>query len=258
MSFRSSDGAKEDFFIFAMLKLSDSVSKLHLVNASGIKALRRLDIETIHDLLKHYPRDWQDLSELKQIKNIRPDEKITFKAVVKKVSSKRTWRKKMSITEALLEDETGNVIAVWFNQPFIAKQLVKGRSYYFHGKGKVYLPAGRQVKSLQMQNPTFEMVKEETIQTAGIVPQYDLTEGVTQKQLSYVLKQTLDNVQQIKEYLPEPLLLKLKYPTLRRAVEDIHFPQTLEELQRAHERLAFDELFLFQLSFSIYKNKLKK
>ena len=89
MSFRSSDGAKEDFFIFAMLKLSDSVFKLHLVSASGIKALRRLGIETIHDLLKHYPRDWQDLSELKQIKNIRPDEKITFKAVVKKVSTKR-------------------------------------------------------------------------------------------------------------------------------------------------------------------------
>ena len=242
-----------------MLALSDSISKLHLVSASNEKALRRLGISTIQDLLKHYPRDWQDLSELKTISEIRPNEKISFRATVKKVSVKRTRWKKMTITEALLEDETGNVLAVWFNQPYIAWQLRQGQSYYFHGKGKIYLPAGRQVKGLlQLQNPAFELVKEETIHTAGIIPQYDLTEGITQKQLRYWLKQALDGVAQLNDYLPAPLLSGLDYPTLRKAVEDIHFPDNEDDLKLALERLSFDELFLFQLAFSIHKSKLRK
>lgn len=234
-----------------MFKLSDPAEKLHLVSASSASALRRLDIKSIRDLLLHFPRDWQDLSEIKTIQDIKIGEKISVRACVKQVTGQRTrWRRK-SITQALLEDQTGSILAVWFNQPYLARQLLKGRDYYFHGKAQTY------DDKLQLQHPAFELVKEETIHTAGIVPIYELTEGVTQKQLRYWLSQALKLKHQIKEYLPEALLEKFAYPQLPQALYDIHFPENSEKLKAAHGRLSFAELFLFQLAFASYKAKLK-
>src|SRR3989338_3853358 len=138
-----------------MLSINDSVSKLHLVKPEHLEALNNLGIKTVKDLLYHFPRDWQDLTEIKKIADIRPGEKINIRARVKQVANPGFPFRRVKITEALLEDESGDVVAVWFNQPYIKNSLRVGNEYYFSGKGQIYLPAGRQAAGrLQLGNPT--------------------------------------------------------------------------------------------------------
>ena len=129
-----------------MILLSDTVDKLHLVGPANEQALNHLGIKTIRDLLYHFPRDWQDLSEIKTITETRPGEKISIKAQVKQIATKRFRYGRMTVTEALLEDSSGNIVAVWFNQPFVKNSVIAGREYYFHGKGQIY------GKNLQLSN----------------------------------------------------------------------------------------------------------
>jgi len=238
-----------------MANLNDLVSKLNLVKPEHAEALGRLGIKTVKDLLYHFPRDWEDLSEIKKISEIRPGEKISIKARVKHLSSPGFPFRRVKITEALLEDETGNVVAIWFNQPYIKNSLRAGNEYYFSGKGQIY--AAKKQQSLQLAHPTFEMVKEETIHVAGLIPVYQSTEGITQKQIRYWLKQALDSLPELSDILPENLKKKMKLIGHTEAIKNLHFPRSGAHLKKAKNRLAFEELFLFQLAFQSYKKTLK-
>src|SRR3989338_8412257 len=236
-----------------MLSWSDSVNKLHLVSPSAEGALLSLGIKTIRDLVYHYPRQWQDLSDVLPISSALPGESLNVRAAIKKLSEHRTKWRRMHLTEATLEDKTGTITAVWFNQPFLKRVLKPGKEYYFTGKVQNYESKGR----LQLQNPAFELVKEETIHTAGIVPVYPLTEGITQKQIRYWMSQALQDVPALPDPLPAPLLERNRLPALSAALRNIHFPKNSADLELAKKRLTFDELFVFQLALLSFKSKLK-
>ncbi|OGE76573.1 MAG: ATP-dependent DNA helicase RecG [Candidatus Doudnabacteria bacterium RIFCSPHIGHO2_02_FULL_48_21] len=238
-----------------MLKLDDTVSKLHLLKPEHEQALNKLGIQTVRDLLYYFPRDWQDLSEIKKISDIRPAERINIRARVKQISSPGFPFRRVKITEALLEDDSGNVVAVWFNQPYIKNSLHTGKEYYFSGKGQLYQKRGRH--TLQLAHPTFEMVKTETIHTAGIIPVYQLTEGITEKQIRYWIKQALEGLSDVTDLLPQKLRTKLGLVGHSAALQNLHFPQNEILLAQAKKRLTFEELFLFQLAFQLYKKTLK-
>src|SRR3989344_9692770 len=214
--------------------LPDPVSRLHLINERAQKALKHLEINTLEDLLFYFPKDWQDLSHIQKIIEIQPGEKVNLKVLVKKINFRQSRFRRLHITEALLEDETGNVVAAWFNQPFIKNSLFEGRQYYMTGKATFSTRNGSK-PTIQLQNPTFELVKEDTIHTAGLVPLYDLSEGITQKQIRYWLKQAMSCTKQLQEYLPKDLLTKFAYPELPKCLIQIHFPKNLKELERARE-----------------------
>src|SRR3989338_6295197 len=120
-----------------MLNLTDPVSKLHLVKPEAEKALAKMGIKTVLDLINYYPRNWQDLSEIKTISEIRPGELINIRARVKQVANPGFPFRRPRITEALLEGQSGNVVAVWFNQPYIKNSLKAGNEYYFSGKAQI-------------------------------------------------------------------------------------------------------------------------
>ncbi len=239
-----------------MLSLNDQINKLHLVGPSTEGALRHLGVQTVADLLYYFPREWQDLSKLQKIATIQPNEIANLQATVKKVSARRTPVRKMHLLEALLEDDSGSIKAVWFNQPFLKNSLQENREYYFSGKAQIYETPGKRAE-LQLQNPTFELKKPETIHTAGIIPVYQLTEGLTQKQLRYWLKLALVTLPSLEDPLPPALRQSLGLVDLKTAIKNIHFPVSGEVLQAARLRLSFDELFLFQLALQSFKQKLR-
>ncbi|MDP3993806.1 MAG: ATP-dependent DNA helicase RecG [Candidatus Doudnabacteria bacterium] len=234
-----------------MLSLNDPITKLRLVGPANEKALNHLGIRTIRDLLNHFPRAWEDLTQIQTISEIRPNEKINLKARVRKIADHSARFRRMHLTEGLIEDETGSVIAIWFNQPFIKNLLQEGKEYYFSGKAQFYK------EKLQFMSPTFEAAKEDTIHTAGIIPTYELTEGITQKQIRYWLKSCLPLARLIEDYLPSSIREKLGLPNTSYAVSQIHFPSSKESLEKARRRLAFGELFLFQLALASFKQKIK-
>lgn len=216
-----------------------------------------MGIKTAYDLLYYFPRDWRDLTNIKPISEIKPNETVNIKAIIKKVGGRYTRFRRMYLTEALLSDNSSNVIAVWFNQPFLKNILREGKEYYFSGKTQIYQPRGQTGQTLQLSNPTFELVKTDTIHTAGIIPVYTTPEEITQKQFRYWLKQALAILPGIPEYLPSALRIKLQLLELKDALKNIHFPESQKALEAARERLAFDELFLFQLALQSFKKKLK-
>src|SRR3989344_1352190 len=226
--------------------LKTPVEDLYLVGPARAKLLKNLGITTLEDLLFYFPRSHQDLSKFTPVNELKLGEPGNIKARVLEIKSFRTKVRKFSLTQALVEDDTGAILCVWFNQPFLAKIIKPGEEFIFSGKTSV------SKNKLQLQNPVYEQVKLEQVHTSRLVPLYPLTASLTQKQLRSVIKFYLDKIR-IPEYLPEAILKKEKLFELNQAVQIFHFPESFPSLRLAQERLAFDEIFQTQLRVLRFK-----
>ncbi|MBU0731868.1 DNA helicase RecG, partial [Patescibacteria group bacterium] len=219
-----------------MENFNKPISELSGVGEKTASKLKRINLETVQDLLLYYPKDWKDLSKISLIKDLQANEEITIKAKIDLINSKRAWRKKMNIAEALVSDESESIKIVWFNQSYVAKTLQPGDEVYFSGK------VTQDKYGLHLNNPTYEKAnKKETTHTARIVPEYSLTKGVTHKQLRFLISQAIKYAGEIPEWLPEDIIKKYQLKDLPWAYENIHFPDSLDNLEEARKRLKFDE-----------------
>ena len=229
--------------------LDDPVAALRGVSAKMSERLKRLDVETVRDLLYLFPRRHEDYSTVVPISEIVPGQECT---VVGKVWESRVIsqgpRGRRQDTEAVLGDDTGNVRAIWFGQRYLARTLTPGRMVAISGKADVFRgqPA--------FESPAVEPLEVEQagIHTGRLVPVYPLTEGVTARALRGF---TWDAVQNwlggVEETLPEGIAgsdLVAGMMPLREAVFQAHYPDDSEAWGAARSRLAFDELLTLQLA----------
>jgi len=228
--------------------LSIPIEQLYLVGPARAKLLKNLGIETLNDLLFYFPRAHHDLSKFTSIIDLKAGENANIKGRILEVKSFRTKVRRFSLTQALVEDGTGSIICVWFNQPFLAKVIKPHEEFVFSGKVTIAK------NKLQLQNPVYEPVRAEQIHTSRLVPLYSLTASLTQKQLRYIIKTYLDKVI-LPEYLPADILRKEKLFSQDNAVKTFHFPQDYASLKLAQSRLAFDEIFQTQLRVMRYKKQ---
>ena len=217
--------------------------------ATAIK-LKRLGIQTVKDLIFYYPVRWQDLSVVSKISQLQPTDLATIKGKIQLIDSRRSRFKKTNLTEALISDETGTIKVIWFNQPYLSKYLQPGDEVFMSGK------VDFDKYNLHFVNPVYEKNSKETTHTARIVPIYSLTSNLTQKQLRFLIKTSLDSLDEIKDYLPEGVKKSNQLADLFWAIRQIHFPFSDNNLQEAIVRLKFDELFLFQLRAVLQKAEL--
>ena len=223
------------------MHLANPIRNLHHIGAKTEPKLKRLDITSINDLLWHLPRRYEDLSVLKKIHELTDGETVTVKATVELINNKRSFRRRMMITEMQVADETGKLRVVCFRQPHVAKMFRDGDELYLSGKVTSTLIGP------QMTAPSYEKIKPEQIHTAGIIPRYQLTEGVTDKQLRFLIKTALDNVPEMPDDLPTEIKEDEKFPDLRSALANVHWPKDQATLDQSINRLKFDELFWMQL-----------
>ncbi|MFH1171838.1 MAG: ATP-dependent DNA helicase RecG, partial [bacterium] len=156
--------------------------------------------------------------------------------------TRRSFRRRLSITEGVLRDETGSVKITWFNQPYLATNLKPGDRLVISGK------VSDRGGMLQFASPAYERIGgRETIHTGRLVPMYPTTAGLTQRQLRYFVSQALRSAGKVLDPLPEELRTAENLPPLAETLQWIHFPRDERERDRALERLKFDELLLFQL-----------
>ncbi len=229
-----------------MFNLNTPIEELYLVGPARAKLLKNLGIVTLQDLLFYFPRAHADLSQFTQIADLKAGLSATIKGRLLEVKSFRTKVRRFSLTQALIEDDTGAILAVWFNQPFLAKILKQGEEFIFSGK------VGISKNKIQLQNPVYEQVKAEQVHTARLVPIYSLTASLTQKMLRMIIKTYLDKVR-VPEYLPTTILKSEELLSLDQAIKTFHFPADTESLKLAQSRLAFDEIFQTQLRVLQYK-----
>jgi len=234
------------------LSLSTEVSDISKVGKTIAGRLKKLGILNVEDLIFYYPFRYQDFSQVSKISELNPAESLaTIKGKIEIIENRRSWKTRKTLTEGLVSDGSGSIKVIWFNQPFLTQLLKTGDEIYLSGKINFdrYGP--------QLVNPIHEKAKSETIHTARIVPIYPLTDRLTQKQIRWLIKVSLSVVGQFKDWLPESIKQSLKLYPLSQALNTIHFPSDQNSLDKAIERLKFDELFLFLLQSQLIKKELK-
>jgi len=223
------------------MELKDRISEIPRVGPRYTALLKKLEIFRISDLLYYFPRDYRDLSELKTISQIRIGDINTIKCKIKDLRNTPARFAKIDITKAVLQDDTGAIEAVWFNQKFIKDTLKVGMEVVI--SGKVDFNKGR----LGFKSPNYELIKEKQVHTGRIIPVYSETEGLSSKWLRSIIEPLLYLTSRFKEYFDDDLLKKYDLLKISDALQQIHFPDNFEALEKAKRRLAFDELFFLQL-----------
>jgi ATP-dependent DNA helicase RecG len=209
---------------------------------------RKLGLFFTEDLLRHYPRAYEDRTKTLKIRDLQPGEAATFRATVAAPVTGAHIRKGLDIYKTKVFDETGELYLTFFNAPYVKNALVWGESYLFYAKTD---EKGGAV------NPVFE--KEGGNTTGRILPIYRSTAGLTQGMLRGAVTQALAAPAACGiDILPEGVRKRYSLCAARFAVENIHFPRTEELLSAARRRLVFEELLLLQLGLAARRGKLIK
>ena len=226
-----------------MVRLETELAKISGLSFPFLAKLGKLQIKTVKDLLWHFPTRYEDFSRMVKIADLKLNQSATIRGVVKKVSMRHSWRRKIIIVEVVIADETGAIKAIWFNQPYIGRVLQAGRRVNFAGRVAI---SGDEV---YLQNPTYEIVgaTSETKHTAGLISVYPETRGLTSKGLRYLINAVLKNLPELDDFVPENILQRNELPNLVTALKNIHFPKDLPQAEKARQRFAFQDLFLLQL-----------
>ena len=235
-----------------MLLLSSKIESLNKVGPAYLKKLHKLNIKTIQDLFFHFPHRYEDFSKKTSISELKEGEKATIQAEIVEIKNTQLFHRKMSLTEALVKDNTGMIKVTWFNQPYLIETLKKGKIANFSGKLSFYK------KTLCLSNPVYELAKKETTHTGRLVPIYRETEGISSRYLRFLIKPLLYLTKQIDDFLPAQIKNKFNLIDLDQAIEQIHFPESFLLEKKARKRLAFDELFFIQLVSLQQKQKMSK
>ena len=235
-----------------MITLGSRVSEISPIAKKISSRLKKLGIEIVSDLLFYYPFRYDDFSQMKDIENLNSGDILTVCGRVDLIGSKRSHIKKSNITEAIISDDTGSMKVVWFNQPFIIKNVKQGDNLYLSGKVDV------DYNVIQMVGPEYERVGGKTANTGRLVPVYSLTHGITNKQLRFLIKISLPLIDNIKDWVPGQSIEKLDLTDIKTALNQIHFPDSSGSLRAARIRLKFNELFLIQIQKQVVRNKMIK
>ena len=221
--------------------LESPITRLPGIKSGYARRMENLGVETIGDILELYPRRYDDYRSLKTINQLEYGDEVTIIGTVWDTSARET-RRGGTIVTSTLSDGTSTIQATWFNQPWLADKLRAGSQIVISGKVDQYM--GR----LVFQSPEWEPLDKQLVHTGRLVPVYPLTQGVTQKWLRKLMKQTVDYwTQRLPDHLPEASRQRLGLPSLDHAMRQIHFPDSWDDLEAARRRLAFDEFLLIQL-----------
>ncbi len=214
------------------------------------RALTEAGVASVTDLLLHAPRRYIDRSRIVSLADVPVGEEITAVGVVKQVKTRRV-RGKLTIVEASIFDGNSYLFAVWFNQPFRARQLTEGAEVALSGKVERY--RGR----LQMSSAAVDVLDRpgESLVTGRVVPVHPTVSGVGPGHLRRAVHNALGRSRPISDSLPIELVERLGLVGRDRAIADVHFPDSLEDAEEARRRLVFDELFRLEVALALRKHR---
>ena len=227
------------------MRPDDNITYLKGVGEKRAKLFNKLGITTVGDLLCHFPRDYVDFTSPTPISEIKPDENYVFKGIVTR-KLKPYFGAHYSIFKLIATDLTDNILITFFNSQYTFDSLVEGQEYIFYGKIK-----GTELAK-ECSSPTFIKANETNLLT----PKYNLTNGLSAKIVSNCVKNALA-ICETNDMLPEAIRNEYCLSEYKKALEGIHFPQSVDELIDSRRRLAFEELLTLQLGLKMMKGKKK-
>lgn len=208
--------------------------------------LRTAGLETVGDIITFLPRRHDDFTGLAPIADLKPG-KVTIRARCESIST-RPVRRGLRPTTAVLADDSGKLNAIWFNQPYRIQQL-GGSDDEFYFSGEFEYNYGR----YQLTNPTAEIAKDMPVQAERLMPVYHSIHGLKSVTVRKVVEKLRPLMSVLPETLPASIVRAEGLMGRAEAISAMHFPKTTEEVQRARDRLAFEELFELLLASRLNK-----
>ena len=230
------------------MERSDSIMVVKGIGEKTAKLFSKKKIANIDDLLKYYPKAYQEFKDPVCIGEVLLEERV---AVLGQICQKPITRNlaKINITVTKIQDCTGSIEVCWYHMPFLKNFFHIGDTYIFVGE------VSKKYGKLVMEQPQYYKVDEYEKQKQTLVPVYSTTAGLSNKLIQKSVKQALESVTKTKEYLPEYLVDKYQLPDIFQSTYMMHFPKNKEEVLMARKRLAFDEFFTFLASMEWLKEQ---
>jgi ATP-dependent DNA helicase RecG len=230
-----------------MITLQSPISQLVRLREDVRVGLLKLGLVTVQDLLYHFPTRYADESQYVSIQGLTEGSVATVRGTIQKLAAKKSWKSKVALTEGVIEDVSGTMTVIWFNQPYLAKMLHVGATIELTGKVSMHK------EKLALVNPT---VREEKVlpidshdslfasdEHATLTPVYPETRGVSSLWFHHTITRALATLETIPDHIPAHLLEQYSLPAIKTALIWIHGPKTKDNAVIARKRFAFDEIF---------------
>jgi len=233
------------------INLATPIGELKSIGPKNVIRLRRLGIHTLRHLLWHLPARYEDYSQTIPISDLRAGEKVTIQGEVMKIGVKRIFPRRLTIVDAIIKDDSGVARAIWFNQPFIANSLTEGTPVSLAGKVSL------DKRGLYLGSPIYEKMTSHAgnlRHTAGLIPVYPETEGITSKYLRFLIQPILEGAY-FEDPLPKTVREQYGLVDLNVALHTVHYPSREKDIEAARKRLSFEDLLMFQLKALIERRK---
>lgn len=227
------------------MTVDSPLTELKGVGEAVARKFSILGINSVSDLINHYPRRYEDYSEMTPVAQLKPGV-VTIEAEIKQAVG-RYVRRGMHITEAVASDESGSVRLIWFNQPYRANALKTGQKYFISGQYEL------RRQRFTILNPSVEMASDFPVNTARILAVYKETKGLTSRQIRLAFKESLGLLETIPETLPAWIIQNQKLIPRTEALRAIHIPESINQLEEARRRLGFEEVFGLSLAALLNK-----
>ena len=225
------------------MNLSTPLDAVLSTKKEYILSLKEMGIFNIKDLLLHFPRGYEDLSQFIKIHDSKDGETVTVKGFLHGIKVIPTRKRNMKLIKAMFYDfEGAECEVIWFNQPHLKRTLPMDKELIL--SGKIQYKYGKYT----LQSPTVEHIKEVQIHAGATVPVYSQHEVITSKWLREKIYPLLYLSSEFEEILPEDIVKSENLISKSEAIKEIHFPTSSDHLKQAQDRLSYEELFLLQLN----------
>lgn len=241
----------------ARYTLETEVQYVKGVGTKLAQVLSKLNLYTLGDLLFHLPRRYEDRRQFRKIAHARAGDAVTVSGKLVTVDNVKV--RNLTLTKAYLDDGSGVLELVWYNQPYMKDTLSKLRNSQIVAYGVVKeSPYG-----LQMETPEWEDLPDgadpdSLLSVNRIVPIYPLTEGIRQKRMRQIIWNAVQYAHLAPEILPRSVRERVRLMPIQHALQQIHFPDDEQIIEPARQRLVFEEFFLMQLGVGMQRQRTRK
>jgi ATP-dependent DNA helicase RecG len=244
---------------------NDPLTQHFRIDTEHQKALGRLRIATVSDLLHHLPQRYEDISSIQSVSGLVKGQDAVVFGAVGGLKTRKAWKSRIPIAEGWIEDGSARIKVMWFNQPYLAKMLTDGMYVKLAGKvtgseGKLYIanPEIEKLEALPIDRHDSIFNNTENLDET-IYPVYRETKGVTSKWFFHTVQKCFERgiLDTLTDPIPEEILKRYNLPTLRTALQWIHTPKKAEHAQSARKRFAFEEVFYIQVTKALERARIQ-
>ncbi len=237
-----------DCVVEVFMQITDKIDNLKGIGPKTADLFQKINVDTIEDLLKLYPRTYLSYDEPVSISDAEIGTRVAIKATIQSYVDIKKIRS-LTLVTCMAKDGTGNLKLTWFNSPFLKRIFHIGQTYVFVGVLSV------NNHQLTIEHPEYYSVSQYEKQLASLQPVYPLTSGLSNKMVTKTIELALSCINQIKNRVPEEICDKYDLLPLAEAIKGVHFPENYEKLIQCHNRLIFDEFFLFLVQMRMLKDR---